>query len=108
VVHILIFVRTLCRAVSREAFKDGMYQWAATLTSSGQNMPFALPLQADKTEDGFNITFIRMIDGKIIRQACISCSVESVAKVHPRCRDSIAHQCCLFIGVLPLSLIKHF
>ena len=34
-------------------FVDSLYQWAATLTSSGQNMPFALPIKADKLDKGF-------------------------------------------------------
>ena len=33
-------------------FKMKMYQWAATLTSSGRNMPLALPLRTDQTDDG--------------------------------------------------------
>jgi hypothetical protein len=29
-----------------------MYQWAATLTSNGRNMPLALPLRTDQTDNG--------------------------------------------------------
>jgi hypothetical protein len=29
------------------------YQWAATLTTNGRNMPFALPLRTDSRPDGF-------------------------------------------------------
>lgn len=69
------------RVVITPAFLDGMYQWAATLTSSAQNMPFSLPLQADRTPDGFDIAFLRVIEGKITRTARICCVVERVAEV---------------------------
>eukprot|EP00238_Polyblepharides_amylifera_P004425 CAMPEP_0196575114 /NCGR_PEP_ID=MMETSP1081-20130531/4670_1 /TAXON_ID=36882 /ORGANISM="Pyramimonas amylifera, Strain CCMP720" /LENGTH=98 /DNA_ID=CAMNT_0041893317 /DNA_START=333 /DNA_END=629 /DNA_ORIENTATION=- len=39
-----------------------MYQWAATLTSSGQNMPFALPQQVDRTPNGFKMSFLQSND----------------------------------------------
>lgn len=70
-----------CRKVNTEAFADGMYQWAATLTVSGQNMPFTMPLQTDKTDGGFDIAFLRLIDGNIIRTARIACHVEASAQV---------------------------
>jgi hypothetical protein len=58
-----------------------MFQWASTLTVSGANMPFALPLQADSTPDGFDIAFLRVIDGTVIRIAKIACKVEPVEGV---------------------------
>jgi len=38
-----------------DAFLTKMYQWAATLTSSGRNMPLALPLRTDRTDDGIMV-----------------------------------------------------
>lgn len=64
-----------------DAFTSGMYQWASTLTSSGQNLPFALPLQADKTENGFNISFLRNKQGEIVRIAKIESTVEQYGEV---------------------------
>ena len=72
-----------CRVVETDAFLDGMYQWASTLTSSGQNMPFALPLAADRTAEGFDISFISVVSGNIIRTSAISCVVEPINEVRP-------------------------
>ena len=44
-----------CRDVSIPDFKSAMHQWANTLTSSGQNMPFSLPIRTDKLADGFQV-----------------------------------------------------
>ena len=46
-----------------------MYQWASTLTHQGQNMPFALPLQTDALENGFEILFLKGSGGGITRVA---------------------------------------
>ena len=40
------------RNVETDKFMTKMYQWAATLTSNGRNMPLALPLRTDQTDDG--------------------------------------------------------
>jgi hypothetical protein len=58
-----------------------MYQWASTLTSSGQNLPFILPLQTDRTPDGFDISFLRLVSGIPSRTAKICCTVEDIAEV---------------------------
>ena len=52
-----------CRDVSIPDFKSAMHQWANTLTSSGQNMPFSLPIRTDKLADGFQVC------------RCLSCSL---------------------------------
>eukprot|EP00892_Ulva_mutabilis_P003540 jgi/Ulvmu1/1558/UM110_0021.1 len=67
-------------AVPKESFSDGMYQWASTLTSSGQNMPFALPLKADKLPSGFAISFLRVVNGVISIIAKVECVVEDVGE----------------------------
>ena len=43
------------RGLDVTGFLNSLYQWAATLTSSGQNMPFALPIKTDKLEEGFQV-----------------------------------------------------
>lgn len=70
-----------CRDASKDAFATGMYQWASTLTSSGQNMPFALPIQADKLPAGFTLSFLRVISGRISTVSMIECAVEDVGEV---------------------------
>jgi hypothetical protein len=49
--------------VNERALCDGLYQWASTLTSSGQNLPFALSQRVDRTEDGFELTFLTSTPG---------------------------------------------
>lgn len=36
-------------------FAKQMYQWAATLTQNGANLPFVSPLKADKLPNGFQV-----------------------------------------------------
>lgn len=48
-------LRVLNRGLDVTGFLNSLYQWAATLTSSGQNMPFALPIKADKVDQGFQV-----------------------------------------------------
>jgi hypothetical protein len=65
--------------VNEEAFKDAMFQWATTLTTSGQNMPFALPQKVDRTERGFDVEFLMMsktTPGEFDAVGAISASVE--------------------------------
>ena len=46
----------LSRGLDTTGFTNSLYQWASTLTSSGQNMPFALPIKADKLDNGFQVS----------------------------------------------------
>ena len=46
------------KGVDEVVFADSLYQWAATLTVSGQNLPFALPQKVDRTDSGFTIAFL--------------------------------------------------
>jgi len=46
----------LSRGLDTTGFINSLYQWASTLTSSGQNMPFALPIKADKLDNGFQVS----------------------------------------------------
>ena len=73
-----------------DAFKDGMFQWATTMTSSGKNPMFSMPLAADKTDGGFDITFMEMHESQICRKARISCTVEPVEEVRTRRRSAHA------------------
>lgn len=43
------------RSADVTLFADSLYQWAATMTQSGSNFPFALPLLADKLPTGFQV-----------------------------------------------------
>mmetsp|Transcript_33585 Transcript_33585/g.106832 ORF Transcript_33585/g.106832 Transcript_33585/m.106832 type:complete len:163 (+) Transcript_33585:194-682(+) len=52
-------------AVDMQKFQSNMFQWATSLTVSGQNMPFSLPLKVDRSTDGFTIGLMRVNDGKI-------------------------------------------
>eukprot|EP00899_Mesostigma_viride_P020188 jgi/Mesvir1/28170/Mv04730-RA.1 len=56
-------------SVNLDGFKRQMFNWANTLTSSGQNLPLALPLKVDRTPDGFNIGLMRM-NGKEATVVC--------------------------------------
>jgi len=50
--------------VDEGAMCDALYQWAASLTSNGANLPFALAQSAERTSDGFELTFlVRTGDG---------------------------------------------
>ncbi len=42
-------------SVDADRISEYLYQWASTLTQSGANFPFALPLKADKEERGFKV-----------------------------------------------------
>ena len=44
--------------VDEEVFVTAMFQWANTLTTSGQNMPLALPLRVDPQPNGFSLAFL--------------------------------------------------
>lgn len=44
-------------------------------------MPFVLPIQADKTPVGFDLAFLRLIEGTPSRTGRICCSVEDVPEV---------------------------
>ena len=39
--------------LNEEAFNNIMFQWATSLTTSGQNMPFALPQRVDRLDNGW-------------------------------------------------------
>lgn len=53
--HLQLATAKLPRGMNMLGFTDSLYQWVATLTSSGQNMPFALPIKADKLKNGFQV-----------------------------------------------------
>ena len=44
--------------IDEEVFCSSMYQWANGLTTSGQNMPFALPQRVDRLPTGFSMAFL--------------------------------------------------
>ncbi|KAK9827402.1 hypothetical protein WJX81_008293 [Elliptochloris bilobata] len=44
-------------------FSSSLYQWVATVTHSGQNMPFALPFRTDPLPNGFQLSLLRIDAG---------------------------------------------
>ncbi|KXZ56952.1 hypothetical protein GPECTOR_1g859 [Gonium pectorale] len=50
---------SICSDINQPAFAEYIYQWAATLTQSGANFPFILPVKADKYDDGFKISLLK-------------------------------------------------
>eukprot|EP00775_Hariotina_reticulata_P004734 gene4734-4984_t len=59
-----------------------MYQWAATMTQSGANFPFALPLKADRLPAGFQISLLkRSKSGGFASAGDIVATVEEIAGV---------------------------
>ena len=45
--------------VDEAVFVRSMFQWANGLTTSGQNLPFALPQRVDALETGFSMAFLQ-------------------------------------------------
>ena len=45
----------LRRSINIDTFKKRMYDWASSMTSSGRNMPFSLPLRTRQTAEGFDV-----------------------------------------------------
>lgn len=69
-----------------DAFSSGLFQWGNALCVSGKNMPFALPLQVDKTGAGFAVSFLRVVDGNVFRIAKVDCAVEQEGEVRAPAR----------------------
>jgi len=49
----------LPKTVAEAVFVRSMFQWANGLTTSGQNLPFALPQRVDALETGFSMAFLQ-------------------------------------------------
>ncbi|KAK9815433.1 hypothetical protein WJX72_003642 [[Myrmecia] bisecta] len=62
--------------VDVDTFTGVLFQWANTLTTSGQNMPFALPIRTDKTGNGFQMSLLRMRDRDFVSVGDLVASVE--------------------------------
>mmetsp|Transcript_9054 Transcript_9054/g.16332 ORF Transcript_9054/g.16332 Transcript_9054/m.16332 type:complete len:188 (-) Transcript_9054:102-665(-) len=62
--HLQLATAKIPQNVDTADFQSGMYQWASTLTISGQNMPFVLPMKTDKLDDGFMISMCNLQDDK--------------------------------------------
>lgn len=57
-----------------------MFQWANTLTTSGQNMPFVLPQKVDRTANGFTMSFLKANpQDQFVSVGDIEAEVESIA-----------------------------
>eukprot|EP00195_Chlamydomonas_chlamydogama_P011389 CAMPEP_0202900724 /NCGR_PEP_ID=MMETSP1392-20130828/12002_1 /ASSEMBLY_ACC=CAM_ASM_000868 /TAXON_ID=225041 /ORGANISM="Chlamydomonas chlamydogama, Strain SAG 11-48b" /LENGTH=222 /DNA_ID=CAMNT_0049587165 /DNA_START=102 /DNA_END=770 /DNA_ORIENTATION=+ len=57
--HIQLGTAALPDSADANVFLEKMYQWAATMTQSGANYPFALPLKVDKLDTGFKISLLK-------------------------------------------------
>ncbi|PRW33255.1 hypothetical protein C2E21_7794 [Chlorella sorokiniana] len=76
--HVQLATARLPADVNVATFNRHLYQWAATLTTNGRNLPFSLPLKADPREDGFQISLLRVADGgAVVSVADIVASVEA-------------------------------
>lgn len=53
--HLQLATAKLPTDTNVDAFVEQLYQWAATLTTNGRNLPFALPLRCDKLGSGFQV-----------------------------------------------------
>lgn len=53
--HIQLATAKLPADVDVDFFNTQMYQWAATLTQAGRNLPFALPQRVDRLPNGFQV-----------------------------------------------------
>jgi hypothetical protein len=77
--HLQLATALLPKDVNADAFIDRLYQWAATVTSSGNNMPLALPLRVTRTQEGFEMSMLRMRGTSPVSVADITASVEAVS-----------------------------
>ncbi|KAK3265427.1 hypothetical protein CYMTET_25895 [Cymbomonas tetramitiformis] len=65
--------------VSTDVFCSSLYQWASTLTTSGQNMPFALPQRVDRLDNGFKMSFLQSDENdEFVSVGEIEATVQSV------------------------------
>lgn len=64
--------------IDLETFQARIYSWASTITSSGQNMPFALPLRTRQIKNGFEIGLLRIRDGSPVAVGSIQATVEDI------------------------------
>jgi hypothetical protein len=67
-------------SVDVNVFEDAMFQWATTLTTSGQNLPFVLPQRVDRIGGGFSMEFLMSDDatGAFEAIASIRTAVEDI------------------------------
>lgn len=67
--HVQLATARLPADVDVATFNRHLYQWAATLTTNGRNLPFSLPLKADPRDDGFQVP------GGLALAACVLLNV---------------------------------
>ena len=71
----------LPKDIDVHVFSSTMFQWATTLTTSGQNMPFVLPQKVDKTKTGFEMDFLKSNPkdpGSFVSVGTIEAKVEEI------------------------------
>ncbi|KAK9868655.1 hypothetical protein WJX84_003925 [Apatococcus fuscideae] len=74
--HLQLATARLPSNVDVDEFKRTLYNWAATLTTSGRNMPFSLPIKTTHTKDGFEMSLLRIFDGEARSVGDINVTVE--------------------------------
>lgn len=80
----------ICRRdVDADTFIGRLYQWAATVTSSGNNMPLALPLRVTRTQEGF----------EVCRLACLTRYMCQCAWMHASAHGT----CTQLLDVIPIE-----
>ncbi|KAG2489604.1 hypothetical protein HYH03_011884 [Edaphochlamys debaryana] len=57
--HIQLGTAKLPATVNQPAFVEYLYQWAATVTQSGANYPFVMPMKVDKYDTGFKVALLK-------------------------------------------------
>ena len=66
-------------AVDVAVFEDAMFQWATTLTTNGQNLPFVLPQRVDRIDGGFSMEFLMSNDANEFEAiAAVRTAVEEI------------------------------
>jgi len=80
--HLQLATAKIPKDVDVDAFLGRLYQWAASLTSNGRNLPLALPLRTDRTDDGFQLQLLRVAaDNQVVSVGDIVVAVEPVDSV---------------------------
>lgn len=84
-----------------------MFNWASTLTQSGANYPFSLPLKTDKLDTGFNVRphagwiYRHDVHSSYAQCTCIQqCGARQTSPMFIRCLQ------CMVVGGLPAARMQ--
>ena len=91
------------RNVDVGAFVTKLYQWAATLTSSGRNMPLALPLRTDRTADGILVRAAAVLH----LYKCLPCpTLHNWLRTLATCRTAVCVPMHMFAEKFPVHRLQ--